>query len=81
MRDHLVEQFKEQTWESIERTLKQSLNQWRSQVIFASLSSEEHLSARISEERCQLGLGIFHLPHCFFGEIWVSDEALSKIKQ
>jgi hypothetical protein len=78
---HLVNQFKEENREAFERTLKQGLNQWRSQIVSASLSSEEHLSARVIEQRHQDGLGIFHPPYCFLGEIWVSDEALAKIKQ
>jgi hypothetical protein len=70
MKFHLVDDIREDTLEAVERRI----DHWRSLVISVGLSPDEHLRPKVIEE-------ISTTTHWFSAEIWISDEALAKIKQ
>jgi hypothetical protein len=76
MNFHIVDNIKEETLQAVER----QIDQWRLQVRSLDLLLDEHFRPEVWEESREDGFGNVQ-SRCFRGEVFLSDEALAKIKQ
>jgi hypothetical protein len=68
MRYQLVDDI----WQDTQEALDRILEYWRSKIISAGLSPDEHLRPKVIME-------VSPTAHLFSGEIWISEEAFTKI--
>ena len=80
MKFHLLEPLREDTHEAMVRVIKQRLGQWMTQVRSVGLSPDEHIVSELFEETEEDSFG--NVKSRFYrGHIFISEEALAKIKQ
>jgi hypothetical protein len=76
----IVERLRADTYEAMVRALNRRLGQWKLQIISVGLPPHEHVRSELLEDNKEGRFANFESV-CYRGHIFVSDEALAKIRQ